>query len=396
MQQRARRPRGPSPRAAWSLLLATAALLALGGYFLADRSATETSSPTSPTASTPPPTANPPGDGTPTPLRASVETEPVSHSGDAADDPAIWVNRLDPSRSAILGTDKQGALLVYDLAGRVLQSLPVGDVNNVDVRSDLGTGTAFDLGGRPISLVTAGNRSDNTILVYEMVPETRRLRNVSAQAITPGIQVYGSCMYQSAATDKTYVFITSKLGEVEQWELLDNGAGKVDAALVRTIKVSTTETEGCVADDDLGFFYVSDEDNGIWKYGAEPADGSSRTSVARTSATGPLVADIEGLALAREADGTGLLIASSQGNSTYAVFQRAGDNDFVGSFRIVAAAGSGIDGTEDTDGIDVSTADLGPAFPSGVFIAQDGANGNSNQNFKLVPYPLVAALAGAA
>jgi 3-phytase len=28
-----------------------------------------------------------------------VETVPVAHSGDAADDPAIWVNPNDPSRS---------------------------------------------------------------------------------------------------------------------------------------------------------------------------------------------------------------------------------------------------------------------------------------------------------
>src|SRR4051812_16482465 len=51
---------------------------------------------------------------------AHVETEPVAHSGDAADDPAIWINPADPSQSTIIGTDKKGCLAVYDLAGKQL------------------------------------------------------------------------------------------------------------------------------------------------------------------------------------------------------------------------------------------------------------------------------------
>lgn len=54
---------------------------------------------------------------------------------DAADDPAIWVNPVDASKSLILGTDKQAGLYVYDLAGKPSQFLPVGRINNVDVRS---------------------------------------------------------------------------------------------------------------------------------------------------------------------------------------------------------------------------------------------------------------------
>jgi 3-phytase len=38
----------------------------------------------------------------------TVETTPVSHRGDAADDAAIWVNPSDPARSTIIGTDKVG------------------------------------------------------------------------------------------------------------------------------------------------------------------------------------------------------------------------------------------------------------------------------------------------
>jgi 3-phytase len=49
-----------------------------------------------------------------------------------------------------------------------------------------------------------------------------------------------------------------------------------------------------------------------------------------------------------------------------------------------------VDGVEHTDGIDVSTASLGPAFAGGVFVAQDGRNPGGNQNFKLVPWPEIS------
>jgi myo-inositol-hexaphosphate 3-phosphohydrolase len=50
-------------------------------------------------------------------VAATVETEPVPHSADAADDAAIWIHPTDPSLSTVLGTDKVegGGLGVYDL-----------------------------------------------------------------------------------------------------------------------------------------------------------------------------------------------------------------------------------------------------------------------------------------
>ena len=49
-----------------------------------------------------------------------------------------------------------------------------------------------------------------------------------------------------------------------------------------------------------------------------------------------------------------------------------------------------VDGTSSTDGIDVMSAPLGAGFPNGLFVAQDGDNDSGNQNFKLVPWDVVA------
>ena len=256
----------------------------------------------------PPETAGEPSSSRIAGVRAQVETAPVSHEDDAADDPAIWVDGRDPSRSTVIGTDKQGALLVYDLSGRQLQSLPVGDVNNVDVRAELGPGTGFRLGGESVSLVTASDRVNNSIAVFAVDPDTRELRDVAARRITTDVPVHGLCMYRSEASGRTYVYAVSEEGEVEQWELLATDEGTVDGEKVRSLTLES-DAEGCAADDELGALYVGEESRGIWRFGAEPDDGEDRILVASTSDDGPLVADVEGLAIARGADVTGFLIA---------------------------------------------------------------------------------------
>jgi len=312
-------------------------------------------------------------------VAATVETEPVSTGGDSADDTTLWVKPSDPSQSLIIGTNKQRGLAVYDLAGKQLQFLPDGNMNNVDHRD------GFPLGADRISLVTSSNRSNNTIAIYRVNPSTRRLEDVAARRI-PAAQAYGACMYHNPKTDKFYCIITSKQGITEQFELFDDGKGLVDARSVRRFKVGT-QIEGCVADDELGYLYIGEEQVGIWKYHAEPDATLDRVKVDSATAAGHLAADVEGLTIAYGKGGKGYLIASSQGDNSYVVYRREGDNAFVKKFRI--GAGNGIDEVTNTDGIYVTTANLGPRFPRGIFIAQDGVNDKANQNFKLVPWHLI-------
>jgi 3-phytase len=316
-----------------------------------------------------------------TPIVPTRETDPVPHDGDAADDPAIWLNPKNPAMSTIIGTDKKGGLAVYDLAGKQIQYLAEGRMNNVDLRP------GFRLRGERVALVTAGNRSDDTIAVYRVQPTTRMLVPVAARPIELGLSAYGSCMYRSRRTGAFYVFMNSKEGEVEQWQLFDDGRGKVDARRVRRFDVGL-QTEGCVADDALAHLYIGEENKGIWKYGAEPTAGTARTLVDSTGSDGHLEADVEGLTLAYGAKGTGYLIASSQGDNSFVIYRREGKNAYVRTFTL--EAGNGIDEVSDTDGIDVTTARLGSAFPTGLFVVQDGENDEGNQNFKLVPWRAVS------
>jgi 3-phytase len=314
-------------------------------------------------------------------VAASGETDPVPPGGDA-DDPAIWIHPDDPASSTIIGTDKLGGLAVYDLEGNEIQYLADGDLNNVDIRD------GFRLGGESVTLVTAADSTTHRLAIYRVDPSTRELVDVAARQIELGISAYGSCMYQSANTAQFYVFVNSEKetgdpgGRVEQWELFEAASGKVDARLVRRFAVGS-QTEGCVADDELGDLYIGEEAEGIWKYRAEPNADTERERVDSTGPGGHLEAEVEGLAIASGPDRSGYLVASSQGNSSFAVYRHGGDNEYVKAFAIKGA--DDIDPVEETDGIEVTTRDLGEAFPDGLLVAHDGSDDGGRTNFKLVP-----------
>ncbi|NJO17128.1 MAG: phytase [Thioploca sp.] len=317
---------------------------------------------------------------------ATVETKPVLVDGDAADDPAIWVHPQNPALSTIIGTQKRGGLSVYDLSGHEIQYLPEGHMNNVDLRYH------FPLGEEQISLVAVTDRSNDSIALYKVNPQSRLLENIAARVIFSQLPetIYGICMYHSRLSNQYYVFINDKNGGVEQWEVFDNGNQQVDAKIVRTFSVKS-QVEGCVADDLLGYFYLSEEGVGIWKFNAEP-HGGDEGHLIDTVANGLLTPDIEGLAIYYINETEGYLLVSNQGSSNFIVYDRAGNNSFLGRFRIIANNELKIDKVEDTDGIEVVNLPLNSNFPHGLFVTQDGDNAepDENQNFKLVPWEQIA------
>ncbi|PNQ80794.1 phytase [Paenibacillus sp. F4] len=316
----------------------------------------------------------------------SAETEAVEDGEDAADDPAIWLNPVDPEKSRILATNKGGGILVYDLEGKQLQNMKVGKMNNVDLRY------GFTLGGKKIDIAGATNRTNNTIDIFAIDGASGKLTNVVGKPIKASMkEVYGFSLYHSLKTDKFYALVLGKEGEFEQYELTDDGSGKIAGKLVRQFKLNT-QSEGMVADDEYGTIYIAEEDYAIWKYSAEP-DGSSEPLRRVDIADGRrLHDDIEGLTLYYGKDGKGYLMASSQGNSSYAIYERQGDNAYISNFTI--SASPTVDGTSVTDGIDVLGYGLGKNFPHGIFVAQDDENLQNgkklNQNFKMVPWERIA------
>ncbi|WP_404962255.1 phytase [Streptomyces sp. 147326] len=308
-------------------------------------------------------------------VTATVETVPVSHSGDAADDPAIWVHPTDPAKSVVVATDKKGALEVYDMTGARIQRITGDYGNNVDLRGDIVVSADDEAAG--------GN---GAMHIYRIDPATRQLKRL--KDVPTEVTAHGICLYTSPASGKLYAFPNSTSGRVEQWELAVNG----DAVTATSVRLwdAGSAVEGCYADETTGKLYLGEEDVGVWVYGAEPTAGASRTKLDSTGSGGHITADTEGITAAGNR-----IYVSSQGSNDFTVYDRT-TRAHLGRFSV--SNGTAADDCEDTDGIDATAANLGPAFPQGVFICQDGSNGapgtSGNQNFKFVPLQRITAQFG--
>ncbi len=304
-------------------------------------------------------------------VAAVAESDPVDSVADAADDPAIWRNRRDPAKSLVIGTDKQAGIHVHDLSGRRLSFTPAARLNNVDLR---------DTGGRVV--VAASDRADEAtahVSLFTLDTAAARLVPLGRYPVGAG-EAYGMCLWTRKRDGALFGFVVLKDGRIDQVSIdLPPGAAPV-VRTVRSMKLGT-QSEGCVVDDRTGLLYVAEEDVGLWRFDADPAAPITATPIAKVDGT-TLVADAEGLALAPAGRSGGYLVASSQGDNAYTLY-RLPDMAYAGRFRI---GGGAIDGTSDTDGIDLMLGDFGPAFPHGLMVAQDGDNAPATQNFKFVSW----------
>lgn len=311
-------------------------------------------------------------------VTARGETTPVgTANADAADDPAIWRNAANPAQSLIVGTDKKAGLYVYGLDGKTRSFLDAGRVNNVDLRDGV------MIAGKPGILVVASDRNDVAnakLALFSLDPATAKLTALGKVDGGKG-EAYGVCLTQAA--EATYAFLVLKDGTIHQ-VALDVSGISVSGKTVRTMKLGT-QSEGCAVDDRTGILYVAEEDVGLWRFDTRANGSTLPTKIAAADGKN-IVMDAEGVAIAPMGERDGYVIVSSQGDNAYAVY-RLTDDSYVGRFRISDGA---IGGAEETDGIDLMLGDFGPAYPGGIFVAQDGHNATAAQNFKLVAWDDIA------
>lgn len=301
-------------------------------------------------------------------IAADRETEAVEHPGDAADDPAIWIDAGRPDNSRILGTNKKSGLEVYELSGRRLQQFDIGPLNNVDLRGDLAAAT---------------KRDDHSLAFFRI--DGGHVEFLGTQP-TDLPDIYGLCMY-AAADGTPYVFANDKSGRFVQYRITLQD-DRVSAEAVRSFSVSG-QPEGCVVDDRRHRIFFGEEDVGVWLVSADPQSTAKPKRI--LSVGGALVADVEGLAL-YHGEAASYLIVSSQGNDSYLVYEADAPWTLRGAFRIGIDAAAGVDGASETDGLEVLSTPLGPDWPAGLMVVQDGRNvmPPQPQNFKLLSWDKVA------
>ena len=262
-------------------------------------------------------------------------------------------------------------------------------MNNIDILPDV------PLGDTTITVLGCSNRTEQSINLFAIDGASGELLDITEGPTfmdsTRIDDVYGFCLARAGGV--AYAVVNGKNGVLEQFALHARD-GKIVTELVRDLTFPS-QTEGMVADEETGYLYVGEEAAGIHRIPITPGPGEldghpySALLTDRVGTPGALVADVEGLTLYKTADGGGYLIASIQGNFSYAVFDRRGDNRYLGSFKIVDGT---VDGVEETDGLEVVSTPL-PGFPGGLLVVQDGFNVEGAvarpQNFKYVDFGAV-------
>ena len=317
------------------------------------------------------------------PVMAVLETPSVGTAGqDAADDPAVWASAVpvmimgQSTPGFVAGTDKKSGLYIYGFDGQILQFLPEGLLNNVDVVEGL------SVGGRPQVVLGASDRTPGKtgISLYTFDPAGTGHNGVRywGAVATDVVEPYGFCFARRGA--EVHAILVGHEGELRQFILGVDAAGQPTARLVRTAEIGTI-SEGCAADEATDALDINEENVGLWRYGLNPASGAARTLI-QPIAKDILVADAEGLTTIADASGR-YLIASSQGDSTFPVWRINGAApEYKGRFKIVDGA---VDGVTGTDGLAAASGQVGP-FPDGLVVIQDDVNDVGTQNFKYVDW----------
>ncbi|RMF26513.1 MAG: phytase [Bacteroidetes bacterium] len=261
----------------------------------------------------------------------SKETRPLNNKIATVGDPAIYVNEANPKLSLVFGTDRRTGILAYDLEGKLAARYNAGYVYSLDVEP------AFPMNGKKIVLLAAANRAENALILFQFLPETKRLLNITGEKIMSSVDgATAVCLFYSRFRRKHYAFLSGMDGKIEQWEL-NPVDGRIEATLVRTLELGDA-CLGLAADEELEFLYASAATKGIWKIPADPYKGSSKVKVDDILTNRNLKMEIRGLALFFGPRGKGYLLAVSQGNNSIAVYEREGDNRYLGSFVTTSSA----------------------------------------------------------
>jgi 3-phytase len=171
-------------------------------------------------------------------IRPSASTAQVPND---PDDPAIWVNAADPSKSLILATDKMpavGGLFVFGLDGTLRQTIaPLDRPNNVDVEY------GFATGGQRLDIAVVTERLKHRLRVFGISPDGSGVKDLvpnglpvlAGQPADAG-EPMGIALYKRPRDGAIFAIVSPKTGGQADylWQYrLDEVKGAITATLVR-------------------------------------------------------------------------------------------------------------------------------------------------------------------
>jgi 3-phytase len=302
-------------------------------------------------------------------IKPVVVTEPAKHD---TDDPAIWIHPADPSKSLIIGTDKDqdGALYVFDLDGNIIEEKTVRNIqrpNNVDVEY------GFLLNGVPTDIAVTTERMSNKLRIFSL-PDMKSIDNGGIDVFVGEVlrAPMGIALYKRPVDGVIFAIVSRKEGPTDgsylhQYRLEDDGNGYVTGTKIREFGVwsGRKEIEAVAVDDELGYVYYSDEQVGIRKYYADP-DVSGTNQELAIFGTAGFTADQEGISIYSVNDGTGYILVSDQQANAFRIFKREGEPGDPHNHPLIKVVNVS---TMESDGSEVTNRALNENFPDGLFVA---------------------------
>ncbi|MFF5262207.1 phytase [Actinomadura viridis] len=373
----------------------------------------------------------------------------------SGDDPAVWVHPADSRRSLVIVTAKEGGLRVYDMGSRELQSLPATEAPRADTAAgrynnvDIAYGVA--LAGRRADVAVVSDRHNDQLRFFVIDPagtaartpltevtaaDQRFLFNPDRQAVDQGSTAYGLTVWQPRPGEAYAVITREGTTTVATARIVERG-GRLGYTGVRRLTMpgafplpdGTTwvpceepgvrpQFEGVAVDQASGVLYAAQEDVGLWRlplplgsgapklidrvrdfgihdvYDGETEECRPADPDAKGYGGDLLTADAEGVDIYYGRGSSGYVLVSSQGDDTFAVYERQGANRALGSFRVKGAGGA--DDINGSDGLAVTNRPVGD-FRKGLFITHDepetgpGVDGDRDAtNFSYVSWGDVA------
>lgn len=301
-------------------------------------------------------------------IAPQIISEKVPHD---SDDPAIWIDRQDLSKSLILGNDKEenGGIYAFDLNGKIIEDKtvqPVRRPNNIDIQHGV------EMGDRTVDIAVFTERYTESLRIIDL-PSMQYLDNGGIALFTGEDSVeyrapMGVALYRSEE-GKTYAVVSRKNGPTDgtylwEYELVARDSF-FDGILVRKFGdfSGSGEIEAIAIDDELGYVYYSDEAAGIRKYHAHPDSPNTMLAIFGQH---DFTEDREGIAIWRRSDGTGYIFVSDQQNFSFEIYTRSGS---LGDPHDHQRLGEVFLSTIETDGCEVYPDSISPGFPNGIFLA---------------------------
>ena len=294
-------------------------------------------------------------------LKPTVVTEKTNHD---TDDPAIWHHPADPSKSLIVGTDKdsEGGIFVYDLNGKIINKiLNLKRPNNVDIQYGL------NFRGKKIDIAVTTERELNQIRIYQL-PEMTEIGIIPVFEGEAERDPMGIALYKNKLNGEIHAILGRKEGPsgTYLWQYkLSEKQGRIQGGVVRKFGnySGKKEIEAIAVDHELGYIYYSDEQYGIHKYYADPAKGNEELTLFGQN---DFKEDMEGISIYSTGKGTGYILISNQQANTFNVYRREGD---AGNPHLHTKIAEIPASTKFSDGSEVTNRNLGMRFPKGVFVA---------------------------